>query len=637
VTWRAFLIGLVAVAGMCLLDVYSGTVKGYGGFTGSYFPGSAVLVLVLLAVIVNALIKLVRRGWALTQAELMLVWCMVLVTAAVGSGGMHPILAGAPYMARRADIYWEEDGALTATPETLVLSKDPKSVAAQQYFEGARERRVPWRVWIGPLARWGVFLMLMYVAVFFMCAILRRQWVEGERLMFPLARIPLEFTEGSAERGLLPAAFRQKAFLVGLTTSVAFRFIRALPLFIGAERPWSMTIPLADIFRDTPLVQMEFFNFDLWPTAIGFAYLVPADISLGMWVFYLFGRVELHVGKWLAIPVAAQGTWGPLLRWQQFGANLAFVVGMLYVARRHLWGVLRKAFGAAGGLDDAREPVRYRTAFWGLALSMAGCVVWLCCYGMSVPMAAAAMALMFCWYVACARIVAQGGVYITRGNWLLVDTLHGATGGLAGSGAVMGSFMTWTLSAMPALPPLAMDAFRISSVFKKRRRLFVLPLAAAMLVALVATHYMTLKQAYGGGALNFSGNVWGTREGAIWVFGQAQRIITQPAQSSTFYWGSFSIGAVMTAFLMIMRGRFYWWPLHPIGLVVSASGSSDSNRIWFPFLLGWLAKVAIMKFAGGHMLRATRHFFVGFILTEVFLGSLGVMTTLLTRGAIPAF
>ena len=424
---------------------------------------------------------------------------------------------------------------------------------------------------------------------------------------------------------------------MGLTTSVVFRFIRAVPLFIGADSPWRMTIPFADIFRDTPLVHMEFFNFNLWPTAIGFAYLVPADVSLGMWVFYLFGRVELHVGKWLAIPVAAQGTWGPLLRWQQFGANVAFVVGMLYLARRHLRAVLRKAFGAAGESEDAEEPVRYRPAFWGFVLSMGGCVAWLCYYGMSVPLAVVAMALMFCWYVACARIVAQGGVYITRGNWLLVDTLHGATGRLAGPGAVLASFMTWLLSGMPAVPPLAMDAFRISSVFKKRRRLFVLALVAAMLVALAASHYMTLKHAYGVGALNFSGNLWGTRQGAIWVFKQAQMVITQPAQSSHFYWGSFSIGAAMTAFLMIMRGRFYWWPLHPIGLLVSASGSSDSNRIWFPFLLGWLVKVTIMKFAGGHMLRATRHFFVAFILTEVFLDSLAVMTTLVTRGTVPAF
>jgi hypothetical protein len=221
-----------------MLDVYSGTVKGYGGFSGWYFPDGAVLVLVLLAVIANAVIKLVRRGWGLTQAELMLVWCMTLVAATAGTAGVHPVLAGAPYMARRPDIYWEEDGALTATPEALVLSKDPKSIAGQQYFEGAGEGRVPWRVWVGPLVRWGAFLMLMYVGVFFMCAILRRQWVEGERLMFPLARIPLEFTEGSPGLGLLPTAFGQTGFLPGLTASVVFRFIRALPLLFGAERPF---------------------------------------------------------------------------------------------------------------------------------------------------------------------------------------------------------------------------------------------------------------------------------------------------------------------------------------------------------------------------------------------------------------
>ncbi len=634
-TWRAFLIGLVAVAGMCLLDVYSGVVKGYGGFGGSYFPGSAVLVLVLLAVIVNGFMKLVRRAWALTQTELMLVWCMALVAAP--TAGMHPVLAGAPYMARRPDLYWEDDGALTATPEALVLSKDPKSVAAQQYFEGATEGRVPWRVWATPLAHWGVFIVLTYAAILFMCAILRHQWVDVERLMFPLARIPLEFTEGSAERGLLPAALGDRAFLAGLTASVVFRFVRAVPLLFGATRPWPLTIPLADVFRETPLASMEFFNIDLWPTAIGFAYLVPADISLGVWLFYLFGRVELHVGKWLAIPVAGQGTWGPMLRWQQFGANLAFVIGMAYLARRHLWAVLRKAMGLSHGSEDAEEPVSYRVAFWGFVLAIAGCVGWLCHYGMSTAMAVAAMALMFCWYVASARIVAQGGVYITRGNWLLADALHGTTGGLAGSGAVTATYLTLLLSSMPVLSPLAMDAFRISAVFKRRRRLFVLSLAAAILVALVANHYMMLKQAYTVGALNFAGGLWFTREGAIWVFSQAQAIITEPGQSSQFYWGSFSIGALMTAFLMIMRGRFYWWPLHPIGLIVSASGSSDSNRIWFPFLLGWLTKVAIMKFAGGPMLSATRRFFVAFILTEVFLSGLAVVTTLVSGGAVPAF
>jgi len=53
--------------------------------------------------------------------------------------------------------------------------------------------------------------------------------------------------------------------------------------------------------------------------------------------------------------------------------------------------------------------------------------------------------------------------------------------------------------------------------------------------------------------------------------------------------------------------------------------------LWFSFLLGWLAKVATLKFAGGSMLRALHNFFVGVIIAESFavavstvLGLLGV-------------
>lgn len=63
----------------------------------------------------------------------------------------------------------------------------------------------------------------------------------------------------------------------------------------------------------------------------------------------------------------------------------------------------------------------------------------------------------------------------------------------------------------------------------------------------------------------------------------------------------------------------------------------DSNQIRFPFFLGWLAKVTIMKFAGGPMLRAARRFFVAFILTEFFLAALGVMAATFSGGAIPPF
>ncbi|MCK4284268.1 MAG: hypothetical protein KAX44_08125 [Candidatus Brocadiae bacterium] len=637
-TWRSFVIGLFAAAGICLLEPYS-VAKGYGFFTNSCFPGGAVLVLVFVAVLLNGLIKLVRRGWALTRAELMLVYCMALVSCAIPNEGLgsfwYGIVAGGPYMARRSDLYWEDNGALTAAPEGLVLSKDPKSVAASQYFQGSETGRVPWRPWVRPLTRWAVFLVLMYVAVFFTCAILRRQWVEIERLMFPLARIPLEFTEGSERAGLLPPAFANRAFLAGLVASVAFRFVRALPLLFGADHGWSISMPIGDILKETPLAQMDFQNFNLWYTAIGFAYLAPADVSLSIWSLFLFSRFELQVGHWLAIPSAAGGTWSHLMRWQQLGSNLAFLVGMLFVARRHLWAVLRKATGLSHGSEDAGEPVSYRVAFWGFVLSMAGCIAWHCYYGMSLVMATGAMALVFCWYIVYARMVAQGGLYVARVTWSVPDVLHGATGRLGGAGAVITSTVGLFLGgATIMLSPVAMDAFRISSVFKRGRHRFLLALVAAILVAMLATTYMVLTQAYSMGALNFSFG-WAAKVVPISVFDHAQRIITQPAQLTKFYWGPLSFGAILTAFVMFMRARFYWWPLHPIGLL--ACNSWHAHRLWFPFLLGWLIKITIMKFSGGQMLKSVRQFFIAFIITEVFMSGISALICTVTRGAVPLF
>jgi len=639
-TWRAFIIGLLAVAGVCLVDVYSGLARGYGGLTYTCFPSAAVLTLVVLAVLVGPLIGLVRRGWALRQTELMLVWCMVIVACAIPGDGLgafwYSVVAGGPYMARRADVQWTNDGSLTFAPDALVLSKDPKSVAARQYFEGSESGRVPWKVWVRPLLSWAAFYVAMYLAVLFMCAILRRQWVEVERLMFPLASVPLEFSEGSAEQGLLPGLFSNRAFRLGLITCAIIRFLSSIPLMLGAATGWSINLPLRDILQGTPLEQMDFQNFSLSYIAIGFGYLVPTDVSLSVWFFFLFSRVELQTAHWLAVPSAQGGTYSKLMSWQQLGCNIVFVIGMLYLARRHLWAVLRKALRLSRGDEDAQEPVSYAWAFWGFVLSMAFCVAWHRYFSVPVLLAAYAMLLLFCWFAAHARVVAQGGLYIARPMWLLQDVVQSTTGRLGGAGAVIVSAHACTLlyGATIMMAPVAMDSFRISSVFKRHKRLFVVALASSILVALAATSYMVLKQAYGMGALNFD-FTWATNRVPFYVFDWSQRIIKQPTQSAQPYLGSFSLGFVLTAIVMFMRARFYWWPIHPIGFL--ACNSYAAHRIWLPFLLGWLTKIGIMKFGRGQMLRAGRYFFIAFIIGDVFIDGLSTAISTISQGALPSF
>jgi len=641
-SWRAFFIGLILVAVVSLLDPYTSLAKGWGWLNTTAFPNSAVLGLVVLVLVVNVLVKLVRDRWALSQAELMLVWCMMIVAAVMPSAGFgrfwYSLLAGGPYLARRADFDWEEPGgALAEAPERLVLTKDPRSVAAERYFEGSRgEAPVPWHVWLRPLAWWGLFLLFLYLAVFFLCAILRRQWVEVERLMFPLARVPLEFSEGSAGKGLLPDAFTSRAFLAGVITTAAFRLVRDLPLFFGAESSMSLAIPLQDVLRGTPLYYMYFENFDIWLSAIGFAFLVPADVSLSVWFFFLFSRGELLVAHWLALPEAGN-TYGPMMQWQQVGAYIAFTIGALFMARRHLGAVVRKAFGR-GGVDDSDEPVPYAVAFWGFWVGIAGCIWWYCYNGMTFRMALIVLALLFCWFIVYARMVAQGGLYAGRTVWGLPGVANGLTGGrlFTPQGALIVHMQSslFVTGGTTVLAPMAINAFRISEVFGKRKRWLLPAMLIAMAVATICATHTELSYAYRVGGVNFA-DWWGQKTVPEGAFKGTERFITQGSLAAELHLRPFLMGIFGMGLLMFMRARFYWWPVHSLGLLCASSW--HAHRLWFPFLLGWLTKVAIMKFAGGRMLRSGRYFFIGLIMVEALIGALSVIVRTLSGGAVPGF
>ncbi|MFW6189803.1 MAG: DUF6785 family protein [Planctomycetota bacterium] len=641
-TWRAFLIGLATVAAFSYIDPRAAIVNQYGALNSTSFPAGVVLVLVGLSLGANVLIKLLRREWALRRAELMLVWCMMICAATVPTYGigrfLYPLIAGPPYQARRADVFWEDGGALTHAPAGLLLSKNPRSEAVRRYHEGSPEGAgVPWGQWVRPLARWGVFLLLLYLGVFCMCAILRRQWVEVERLMFPLARVPLEFSEGSAGRDLLPAIFRDRAFLAGLAVAGGFRLLRALPAFWGAEGPIPLSVPLRDIFAGTPLEHARFQNITFWPRAMGFAFLVPADVSLSVWVFFLFGRLELAASHWLAMP-SAGGEHGPLMTWQQAGAFFAFAASLLYMARRHLAAVVRKALWLDRAADDSEEPVGYRLAAWGFAVSLVGCLAWYWWFGMRLSTGAAMLALLFCSYLIYARVVCQGGVHVLRTTWTARDLLHGFSGGhlFGGPGAVIASTQ-WTLlvtGGSVALAPMAMNSFRISEVFGRKRRWLVPVCMLAILVALVFAGHNVLTCAYDRGALNFS-DPWGQQQVPRWRFAEANSVIRRPFDTAQAHVGPFALGAAGMAFLTFMRTRFYWWPIHSLGLL--ACSGWHAQRLWLPFLCGWLVKVLLMRFGGGRRLRRARTFFIALIVVEACTEGLVAILRTATGGAVPAF
>ncbi len=636
-TWRAFLLGLVLVVVLSWADVAGGMSRGYGWTTEGHFPYGCVFLLVVVTLALNVLIKLVKKTAAFRQAELMLIWCMLIVGATVPATGLmrfwFPMLAAPPYLAQRHDIVWR-DTALDAVSDTLVLSKDPKSVAVKDFFEGGRtEGRMPWRQWLTPISRWALFFAAFYLAVIFLCGILRKQWVDKERLQFPLACVPLEFTEGSAGGGLLPSIFGNRAFVVGLLGALAFRLIRAVPVLFG-KPSWAISMPLADILQGTSLEKLHMVNFTLNWMTIGFAYLVPVDVSLSIWFFYLFGRAQLLTAAWLGLPVYT-GRWSPLIPWQQAGAYVAFTVGALYMCRHHLRDVFRKALGRGAGTDDSEEPISYRVSFWGFLVCSALCVVWFVAYDMR-PVAAVVLLMVFLSIqIVHARLVAQSGV---PNNWLMwdpADLLYGASGGhiFGSAGPVLAHMQRRMMMHEIRLCPAVIHCLRISKVFKKSRRLLVPALLVALVVALTVSSWTFLDEAYDRGTLNFNIR-WAAIKNPLDAYNLAHQKI-QRSGSGNFSWSAFGTGVVVTTGIMIMRSRFYWWPIHPIGIMANAGWHPD--RMWLPFLLGWLIKVCISKFGGGRMLRDGRHFFMGLIMAEASLMGISATMTMLSGGLIPRF
>ena len=74
----------------------------------------------------------------------------------------------------------------------------------------------------------------------------------------------------------------------------------------------------------------------------------------------------------------------------------------------------------------------------------------------------------------------------------------------------------------------------------------------------------------------------------------------------------FGAGGVVMAGLTLMRHRFAWWPLHPLGFTVASS--LQIARSFLSIFIAWLAKVILLKIGGIRLYRQARPFFFGLIL-----------------------
>jgi hypothetical protein len=196
-TKRALIIGIAGVLLLGFGTPYSDLVM-QGTWIGlTAFPISSFFVLLALVLVVNTILRKLGRG--LSPGELLFVYAMVLVAAGIPSFGLTalliPYLAGPFYFASPENRY--EEILHPYIPDWFHPSSE-KAITA--LYEGVRgSQAIPWGEWVTPLAAWTVLVFAVYTVFFCLSTLLRRQWVDDEKLVFPLVHLPVEMSRSEPQ------------------------------------------------------------------------------------------------------------------------------------------------------------------------------------------------------------------------------------------------------------------------------------------------------------------------------------------------------------------------------------------------------------------------------------------------------
>ena len=195
VTWRAVLTGAVLVAGISIISPWAILVVKGSQLTSNAIPIVAVLFFFVMAAVVVPGLRLLGAGFVYSRVELITVYVMMLVGSVVVTtgftGSFLSIISGASYFATPennwGDLFVSNVHPWLAPGETE---------AVRLFYEGLGEgMEIPWSAWAMPLVAWTAFILLFYWVIFCVGVLLRGQWVDNERLVYPLTRLPLAMME----------------------------------------------------------------------------------------------------------------------------------------------------------------------------------------------------------------------------------------------------------------------------------------------------------------------------------------------------------------------------------------------------------------------------------------------------------
>ncbi len=640
ISLRVFLLGLLLVAITCFIVSYAELVIGRIQVGFLQMPPAAIGIFFFI-VIFNKLLRKAAAKFALNSAELIMIYSMMIVAAMICSRGVLekviPLLVTPNYFAnssnRWSDLFYPHIKKWLVPFDT---EQGPNQFPALRFFEGLREgETIPWLAWAIPLLAWGVLVFLVIFAFLCIATILRRQWVDNEKLPFPLVQPPLELVRDEQGTSILT----NKLLWGGVAVPVVVFSFNGLHNWFPNIPEITLQLLLNPYLVNPPWDKIYcwwiYFSF----AAIGFFFLLPSDLIFSLWFFALFARAQDVIAASFGMELERMPVYGTHLfvAYQTAGAYFVLVGYLIYVSMPHLKRVIRTAL-CVERIDDSDELMPYSVAVWGLLGSFALIACWSWLAGMSLWVAVLEFGVfLFVIALVMARSTAEAGMLMTETSFRPVDLYHmfAPVHTLGAANMTLLAFfdVAFLRDQRGLIFTGFLDSLKASDGVRVRRRALLPILVAAVLASCLFGGIIHMIIPYSRGGITLYQAVYQGLNLAPFREFESHMSGSKPMdwQAPVF----FSAGVVFTLFLSYMRSLFYWWPLHPLGYALCVSWTI--SVFWFSALVAWIIKVLLLRYGGMRLYIRARPWFLGMVLGEFGMAVIWTLISALTGAPTPEF
>ncbi|MFP4106370.1 MAG: DUF6785 family protein, partial [Phycisphaerae bacterium] len=539
--------------------------------------------------------------------------------------------------------------------------KDKKAKQDNTFTEnlGTVFERLPWSIWVGPILRWGLLFIGLFLLLMCLAEWLRRKWIERENLAFPLVEVAdgmirhdasIETAFDAQNPPKRKSAFNSM-FIVGFVVGFVWLFFEGLGHYeFMAEVHTTSYFISKELFTEGAFKEMDQIFFVISPIVLGIAFLVSLEVSFSVWVIFLLYNGVVLFGKLGTekIQNPYYTGWGggrnyPFPMEQLLGAVLCFSLILLWKSFRS-----QSARSKTSPLGSYVPNKLMIAGFIVIPLLIAGLLL---DFGFGISkfwLIGIGAIFIFAQTIAAARVRAETGLPTQHVSYeyTKLPIVLGITG-LSGAPAYVRwiSLAFLPMSLLFRSLPQQLENLELARRHKVNYGTIAIASVTAVLVAVGVGMVSWLVLSYYWGSPFIGAEVFSTGRGATDSFGLARYALWVSHFKGELGLGQFNrphwipitfmgIGFVVFGALSFLRGRFLRFPLHPLGYLLLLMSiyyswispyvkggefhSQELSLLWGSVFVAWVIKKLVIKYGGMNMYKKSKPLFIGLVVGAVF-------------------